>query len=127
MKSSFSRAQESWEQSWINGPEESPTDSYIESLADKSLSELEDEKATLAYQEPDDEMPSHIYRAAHAAWKSAWEALDYEIEERQKAVRIAFENLPLHRLFSFSTTCPLEQEILDEVKEEFSSSIDEDE
>jgi hypothetical protein len=131
MKTPFQRAQESYEASWVNGPPENPVDSYIESLSEKTLSELEDEKASLLYQEPEcDEdcpRPTRHLRAAHASWKSACEALEYEIEEREKAVRAAFENLPLHQLLSFSTSCPMEQEILDEVKAEFLEAADEDE
>lgn len=124
MRTPFEIAQASYEASFTSGPPESPVASYIEELAEKSLSELHDERATLACQEPDDEMPSRLYRTAYANWRSASAALDYEIEEREKAVRTAFSNLPLHQLFTFSTSDPLEQEILDEVKAEY---LDEEE
>jgi len=131
MKTPFQRAQESYEASWVNGPPENPVDSYLESLGEKSLSELQDEKSLLLYQEPEcDEdcpRPTRYLREAHASWKSALEGLEYEIEERQAQVRAAFENLPLHQLLAFSTSDPLEQEILDEVKAEFLESADEDE
>lgn len=122
MKTPFQRAQESWEQSWVNGPPESPVDSYIESLADKSLSELQDEKATLVLQEPecdeDTPHPTRRLRAAWNQWQTAMEALDDEIASREDAVTQAFQALPLHHLLTFSTSCPLEQEILDEVRAE---------
>lgn len=126
MKTPFQRAQESWEASWVNGPADDPMESFAESLPD-TLSDLHDELASVRASGPDEDTPPRLYTQLQSNHEAAIEILEDAIKEREKEVRTAFENLPLYQLFAFSTSDPLEQEILDEVKAEFLEAADEDE